>query len=178
MKKSTELKAGVLLSYVNLAIGMIIPLIYTPIMLRLLGQAEYGLYSLSNSVISYLSLLTFGLGGAILRYLTKARTLGGKDALEHTVGLFVAVYGVIAVVSFAVGVCLTRFTGTFFEKGLTNWETQRLNVLIIIMSLNAAVSLLCVPYSSLIICYERYVFRRIIEIIGTIAGPIFNLIVL
>ena len=62
MKKNNELKAGVLLSYVNLAIGMIIPLIYTPIMLRLLGQAEYGLYSLSNSVISYLSLLTFGIG--------------------------------------------------------------------------------------------------------------------
>lgn len=178
MKKNNELKAGVLLSYVNLAIGMIIPLIYTPIMLRLLGQAEYGLYSLSNSVISYLSLLTFGLGGSILRYLTKVRTLGGKDALEHTAGLFVTVYGVIAVISFAVGVCLTHFTGTFFAKGLTAWETQRLNVLIVIMSLSAAVSLLCVPYSSLIICYERYIFRRIIEIISTIAGPIFNLIVL
>ena len=70
MEKKNELKAGVLLSYVNLAIGMIIPIIYTPVMLRLLGQAEYGLYSLSNSVISYLSLLTFGLGGSILRYLT------------------------------------------------------------------------------------------------------------
>ena len=36
MKKNNELKAGVLLSYVNLAIGMIIPLIYTPIMLPIL----------------------------------------------------------------------------------------------------------------------------------------------
>ena len=178
MEKKNELKAGVLLSYVNLAIGMIIPIIYTPVMLRLLGQAEYGLYSLSNSVISYLSLLTFGLGGSILRYLTKARTLEGKDSLEHTAGLFIAVYAVIAVISFAVGVCLTLFTGTFFAKGLTAWETQRLNVLIMIMSLSAAVSLLCVPYSSLIICYERFIFRRIIEIIGTIAGPIFSLVVL
>ena len=48
--KVNQLRAGTLLSYVNLAIGSIIPMIYTPIMLRMLGQAEYGLYSLSNSI--------------------------------------------------------------------------------------------------------------------------------
>ena len=41
-RKVSELKMGVVLSYVNLAIGSIIPMIYTPIMLRLLGKAEYG----------------------------------------------------------------------------------------------------------------------------------------
>lgn len=57
--KVNQLRAGTLLSYVNLAIGSIIPMIYTPIMLRMLGQAEYGLYSLSNSIVGYLSLLNF-----------------------------------------------------------------------------------------------------------------------
>ena len=51
--KVNQLRAGTLLSYVNLAIGSIIPMIYTPIMLRMLGQAEYGLYSLSNSIVGY-----------------------------------------------------------------------------------------------------------------------------
>ena len=49
MKKSciedvNELKAGAILSYVNVIISFIIPLFYTPIMLKKLGQAEYGLY--------------------------------------------------------------------------------------------------------------------------------------
>lgn len=178
MRKVNELKAGVILSYANMAISTVIPLLYTPIMLRLLGQAEYGLYSLSNSVICYLSLLTFGLGGAILRYLTKARTENNKVELEKTVGLFVVLYAVIALISFAVGVALTHFTGSFFAKGLTDLENKRLDVLIVIMSLNAAISLLCVPFSSVTICYERYIFRRIIEILSTVATPIFNLVVL
>lgn len=178
MKNINELKAGALLSYINLGISTIIPLLYTPVMLRILGQAEYGLYSLSNSVISYLSLLTLGLGGSILRYLTKARTEGDKDALEKTAGLFIVLYAVIALVSLIVGISLTCFTGTFFAKGLTAWETQRLNVLIVIMSLSAAISLLSVPFSSISICYERYIFRRIIEMLSTIAVPVLNIVVL
>ena len=38
--KRDEIKAGALLSYLNLLIGNLMPFIYTPIMLRMLGQAE------------------------------------------------------------------------------------------------------------------------------------------
>ena len=78
MKKVNQLKAGAMLSYVNLAISAVIPFFYTPIMLKLMGQAEYGLYSLANSVISYLSLLTFGMGGAVIRYITKFKSEENK----------------------------------------------------------------------------------------------------
>ena len=55
--QKNELKSGVILSYINLGLGTVIPFIYTPIMLRMLGQAEYGLFSLASSAVSYLSLL-------------------------------------------------------------------------------------------------------------------------
>ena len=59
---SKEIKAGAFLGYANFAVKMIIQLVYVPILLRLLGQAEYGVYQLIASVISYLSLLNFGFG--------------------------------------------------------------------------------------------------------------------
>lgn len=37
-------------------------------MLRMMGQGEYGLYSLVASVVSYLTMLDFGFGNAIVRY--------------------------------------------------------------------------------------------------------------
>ena len=61
MNDASQRKAGVILSYVNLIIGCIVPLLYTPIMLRLMGQAEYGLYSLSQSIIGYLTLLNLNI---------------------------------------------------------------------------------------------------------------------
>ncbi len=166
------------MSYVNLAIGTVIPFLYTPIMLRILGQAEYGLYSLSNSVISYLSLLTLGLGGTILRFLTRYRTENDKQMLERTAGLFLALYGAIALLTCVVGAGLIFFTGTLFAQGLTSWEIQRLNVLLLIMAVSTAVSLLSGVYSSLLICYEKYLFQRVVGIFGTIAAPCLNLVML
>lgn len=68
-QEKSQLKIGIVLNYVNMILGNLIPIFYTPIMLTLLGQSEYGLYKLASSVTSYLSLISMGLGSAITRYL-------------------------------------------------------------------------------------------------------------
>ena len=97
MNKVNQLRAGVLLTYVNMGLGMIIPMFYTPVMLRILGQEEYGLYSLSSSVISYLTLLSFGLGGAIVRYISKYRAEGKINELEKMAGMALLLYSFLAI---------------------------------------------------------------------------------
>lgn len=62
-----ELKAGAILNYIAICLNMVVGLIYTPFMLRMLGQSEYGLYSLASSVIAYLAVLDLGFGNAIIR---------------------------------------------------------------------------------------------------------------
>ena len=44
--KINQLKAGVVLSYLSMGIGGLISILYTPVMVRLLGQSEYGVYTL------------------------------------------------------------------------------------------------------------------------------------
>ena len=68
-----QLKAGAALNYVVIILNMLVGLLYTPYMLRMMGQSEYGLYSLVASVISYLTILDLGLGNAIVRYTAKYR---------------------------------------------------------------------------------------------------------
>ena len=58
---------GAVLSYVNIILTVLVGLLYTPLMLRLLGQSEYGLYSLIGSVIGYLGVLDMGLGNTLVR---------------------------------------------------------------------------------------------------------------
>lgn len=38
-----QLKIGVILSYAQLFLGMVVSRLYTPLMLNYLGQSEYGL---------------------------------------------------------------------------------------------------------------------------------------
>ena len=66
--KVNQLKAGVILSYGYTFIQTIILLFYTPIMIRMLGKSEYGLYSLVYSTVSYLAVLNVGFASAFVRY--------------------------------------------------------------------------------------------------------------
>ena len=69
-----QVKAGAVLNYVIIGLNTILGLLYTPYMLRMLGQNEYGLYSLVASVIAYLTILDFGFGNAVIRYTAKFRS--------------------------------------------------------------------------------------------------------
>ena len=60
-------KAGSILSYIYIFLSNTISLIYTPIMLGILGQSEYGLIGTANSITSYLSLLSMGIGASYVR---------------------------------------------------------------------------------------------------------------
>lgn len=178
MANKNQLRSGVVLSYLNLALSSLIPFFYTPIMLRLLGDAEYGLFSLSNSVIGYLSLLSFGFGGTIVRYITLYRAKGEKKKVENTFAFFLIVFGIIAVLVMVCGVVLSFSVDSIFHQGLTEAEISKMRVLMLIMSFNTALSLIISVFSSIIMSYERYVFRKLVDMIATVAAPLSNLIML
>ena len=85
-----ELKAGAVLNYVAIGLNVIIGLTYTPYMLRMLGQSEYGLYSLAASIIAYLTVLDLGFGNAIVRYTAKFRAEKKEREQEEMFGMFLA----------------------------------------------------------------------------------------
>lgn len=173
--KINQLRIGAYLSYINLAIGSLIPFCYTPVMLSLLGQSEYGLFSLSNSVVGYLSLLNFGFGSTILRYLSKYRAEGRKEELEKTLGFFVVIYSFMSVLAVTGGWIISLNVENIFEKGLNAEEIRKTETLIKIMAINVAISFPLSVFSSAAIAYERFFFRGIMNIVSTIAAPVANL---
>lgn len=178
MQIRNERRAGVLLTYLNLMISFIIPMLYTPVMLRLLGQQEYGLYSLSNSIISYLGLLSLGLGSAIVRYLMQCRVEDKMEEFNRMAGLFLMIYILISGVSLLAGLGLTGLTGVIFGNGLSETEIGTLKVLIAIMSVGTVISLIGGVFTSFITCLEKYFFLKLTAVICTIALPVLNLVTL
>ena len=82
MKEKSQIKMGAILSYAIIVVNMLVGILYTPILTAKLGQSEYGLYSLVTSVISYLTILDFGFGNAIIIYTTKYRVSKQKEKEE------------------------------------------------------------------------------------------------
>ena len=173
-----QLKTGFILNYVNLGIGALIPFIYTPIMLSILGQEEYGLYKLSSSVTSYLSLLSLGVGSSVTRYLIKYREEEGRESEEKILGLFITIFQVIAFCSLIVGIVLALNINLLYDNSLSQQELSKMKILIIILTVNMVIGFLQTPYYSAINSHERFVFLQAFGILLTILNPILCLIAL
>lgn len=174
----SQLKAGILLNYINMGLGNLIPIFYTPVMLALLGQNEYGLYKLSSSVTSYLSLISLGIGSAVTRYLIKARTEEGEEAEAGVFGLFMIIFQIIAVASFVVGSLLCLNLDLWYGQSLTANELGRMQVLVFIMVCNMALGFSVSPYLSVVNAHEKFIFLQCMNILSTCVAPILNLVVL
>lgn len=177
MAKS-QLRIGVVLSYINMAIGTLIPMFYTPIMLDLLGQSEYGLFKLSSSVTSYLGLISFGIGSAVVRYLTKYRAEGDKDGEQGIFALFNVIFRVISGIALVAGIAITFFIDNIYGNAIEANQIAEMRILVLVLSCNTALNFLCSPYNSVVTSHERFLFLQTINIITTVAAPIVNLIVL
>ena len=70
-----QIKYGALISYIALFINIVIGLVYSPWVIRSIGKADYGLYTLALSIIS-LFVFDFGLGSAVTRFIAKYNAEG------------------------------------------------------------------------------------------------------
>jgi O-antigen/teichoic acid export membrane protein len=177
-QEKSQLKIGIILNYINLGVGSLIPIFYTPVMLSLLGQSEYGLYKLASTVTSYLSLISLGIGSAVTRYLIKANIEEGKEAEEKMFGLFVLIFRMIALISFLVGLVLTFNLTIWYGESLTASELSRMKILTFLMVWNTAISFSQSPYSSVVSAHERFLFLQCTNILSTCVAPLLNLIML
>lgn len=165
-------KAGVLLSYGQTALSTLISLTYTPVMLRLLGQSEYGLYTLVSGFVSNLSLLSFGLGSAYMRYYSRAEVKDGEDGVARINGMFMTIFFVISMLCLLTGGVLVANTKNIFAAKLTPSEQDTAQILMALLVVNIAVSFPASVFFSYITAKERFLFQRLVSMIRTVLNPI------
>jgi O-antigen/teichoic acid export membrane protein len=173
--KINQLKAGVVLSYVSQGINILSGLLYTPIMLRLLGQSEYGLYQFVSSVISYLGLLSFGFGSSYIRYYSKYKINNDNNGIAKLNGLFMVVFTVIGLIAFLTGSVLVINIESLFANTMSTSEIGTAKTLMWMMIINLSVSFPGSVFSSYITANEKYVFQRIINILSGLLNPFLTL---
>ena len=175
---NNQLKAGATLNYVLILLNALVGLLYTPYMLRAMGQNEYGLYSLVASVISYLTLLDLGMGNAIVRYTAKFRAEGKKKEQYEMFGMFLVLYIVIGVIAVVMGMGLYLNVDTLFGNTMTLEELDKARIMMLILTFNLAFTFPMSIFGSIITAYEQFVFPRLLSIIRIILNTIVMVLLL
>lgn len=173
-----QLKTGALLSYISIILNNIIGLLYTPFMLRMMGQSEYGLYSLVASVVAYLTILDFGFGNAIVRYTAKFRAENRLKEQYEMFGMFLFLYSVIGIFTLLMGLCLYFNVDFLFERSMNMEELNKIRVMMLLMVFNIAITFPFSIFGSIITAYENFVFQKIINIVRIVLNPVVMCIML
>ena len=172
MSEKSQIRAGTILSYVQIMASVVIGIVYTPIMLRMLGKAEYGLYNIVSSVASMLALLNLGFNTCYIRYYSKYKKRENPDLEIYKLnGLFLIIFLIIGVVALACGLFLRSNLELVFDQGLTTAEYEIARRLMLFVSINLAISFPMSVFSNIISAHERFVFLKALNVIKTVASP-------
>ena len=175
MNNSKQRKVGVILSYASIIINTLIQLLYTPILIRKLGQSEYGLYSLVASTIGYLTIMDLGFSNAIIVYTAKYKAQGKLEEEKKLHGMFNRIFKIIGIIAAFLGVILYLNVNNIFGSKMNGIELQKMQIMMLILSLNLFITFYFAIYNSIISAYEKFTFQKVIVIIHSVLKPLIML---
>lgn len=173
-----QIKLGILLNYILIVVNAVVGLLYTPYMLRQLGQTEFGLYSLAASVIAYLTIMDFGFGNAIIRYTAKFRALNKLKEQYSLLGMFLIVYSIIGCLVFLIGMVLYFNVDVIFNRTMSPSEMNTIRELVFMMVFNLAITFPFSVFGSIISAYEQFVFQKALNLLRIVLNTLVMIVLL
>ena len=174
---SSNIKKGTVITYITQFLGIGISFFYVPIMLGILGQDEYGLYALVQSIVAYFQMSDMGIGITATRYNAKYMAEGDIEGQRNINGMFLVLYTIIASVCGLGGFILYQYLPQIYDHYSAESISLIQNLFILAM-INLVLTLVFKIYNAIIVAYERFVFAKTIQLIQTVLGPIGMLAVL
>lgn len=168
-------KIGALLSYFNIIAKNVVNFMYTPFLLTYIGQSDYGLFQMTNSVIMGLSLLSMGFSSAYVKFYMGYKVKNQKEEIKKLNALYLILFLFISFLSLIVGFFLVYNVNTIFSSSLSSREIQLTRYLMMIMVINIGLTFPSSVFDSNIIVNERFIFQQGRQLIQTLLVPIISI---
>lgn len=160
--KLSQIKMGAIFSYFAMAINIIVGLVYTPWMVRTIGQANYGLYTLSLSLIS-IFMLDFGLSSAVSRFVSKYRAEGDQASVNRILGVVFKLYFAIDALIICILTGLFFFLDKIYVK-LTPEELETFRILYVMVAGFNILSFPMTPLNGILNAYEKFAQLKLCDV--------------
>ena len=171
-----QIKVGSIISYVSIALNIVLGLIYTPWILHAVGSSDYGLYTLASSLIA-LFLMDFGMSAAVTRFVANYRARNNQAGVDAVVGLAIKFFGLICVIVAAV-LAIVYANIEIIYSNLTPDELVSFKKVFIITSLFVVG---CFPVNvcnGVLNAYEEYIWLKGIDIVNRVGVVVVTIIAL
>ena len=165
----SQRRTGVILGYANIIVKNLVNLVYTPMLLSFVGQADYGVYQTSNSFVFSLSLLSFGFSQAYVRFYTQRRARG--EDVSGLNGVYLVMYAAVSAVALLLGLAFAASAGTLFSASFTPEEVGLARGVMSVMAGSIAITLFNSVFDAYVLAHEEFRFQQSRQMLTTLATP-------
>lgn len=140
-------------------------------MIKFLGNAEYGVYRLSISIVSYLGLLSLGFAGSYVKFYYRYKTHDNEEGIAKLNGLFMSFYIIVSLIALISGNIISENIGFFLQGKMAPSEISLSSGLMKIFTLNMALTFPASLFESYMTANERFIVLRIIMLARGVLNP-------
>lgn len=166
MSSTREIKIGGIISYITIAFSVISGLLYTPWMISVIGQSDFGLFTLATSLVTLVS-IDLGLSAAVTRFVSKYKAEKDEAAIANFLAIiykiFIALSLLLLVLLFLVFINVNHI----YVK-LNPQELSKIKVLLLIAGIFAVISFPFQPLDGLLFSGEKFIFLKTLTLISKI----------
>ncbi|MBR5270822.1 MAG: oligosaccharide flippase family protein [Clostridia bacterium] len=175
-QSNRRIKLGVFMSYITIAVNIITGLLYTPWMLKQIGDSNYGLYTLASSFIS-MFMLDFGMSAAVSRFVSRYIALDDQDSLNNFLGIVYKLYGLISAAISVILIVVFFNLNTIYD----NMSAAELATFKVVFVMTAFSTVFCFPFvtlSGIMMSYEYFFEIKLFNLLNKICTVVLTIIAL
>ena len=154
ISNKTNRRLGTMLSALAIVCQILVSLFFTPFVLRVLGDRDYGIYTFAISITSWLTALLLAMGSGYTKYLSLAKKKS-TEAEQMCDGVYFLIFSVISVILFIVGSAILLFFA-FRLIPLDGYSDQEVTSFCFVL----AFSVLSCTVSSILGGFNSYLYYR------------------
>ncbi|MBO5408663.1 MAG: oligosaccharide flippase family protein [Clostridia bacterium] len=175
-KSSRQIKIGAVISYLALALDVVAGLLYTPWIIRQIGDADYGLYTLATSLIT-MFMLDFGMSAAVAKFVSHYRAKGDQQGMNNFLGMIYKLYIIVSAVICAV------LVGVFFNINqiyikLTPSELSAFKIVYLIAASSMVVCFPFITLNGILTAHEQFARLKLADVFNKVASIFLTIIAL
>ena len=164
ISSNKQINVSIILNYVQMALSIVISLIYTPIMINILGNTEYGIYNLVSSIISFLTLLSLGLSSSYVHFYSIKKVKNDEEGIAKLNGLFLISFIVIGIIALICSTFIAFNVNIFFNETYSSADKNLAKILMLFLGFNLAVSFPASVFLSYITSQEQFIFQKTVKL--------------
>jgi O-antigen/teichoic acid export membrane protein len=163
MTRTATILRNIASNWAGFAVSAVVTLVLTPIVLRGLGEARYGVWVLTASITGYYGLLDLGFRGGVNQYLTRYLSVGddrkASECMSSALAVLVAIGSVISVLTVILAYLAPRVVN--LPEGMEReafWT-------IVIVGLSSALQVVFFPFAAVFTATQRFDLANLIGVV-------------